>query len=87
MQRKPDPLEPDDQHEHEAAASKRGQQAGDASGREGPDAEEAEPEHGLLGAKFDEHEDAEHRQAAEELGEHKGRSPASRVIALQPPAA
>ena len=40
VQRQPDPLQPDDQHEHQPAAAERGQQAGEDAGRERPDPEQ-----------------------------------------------
>ena len=63
VQRQPDALQPHDQHEHEPAAAERGQQRGDVAGREGADAEQAEPEHRIRDARLDHGEDGEQQQA------------------------
>ena len=47
VQGQPDPLEPDDQHEHQPAAAEGGQEAGQHAGGEGPDLEQLETEHRL----------------------------------------
>ena len=57
----PDPLQPDDQDELEAAATHRGEQRSEVAGREGADAEELEVEHRLVDAQLDH---AEQRRAA-----------------------
>ena len=47
VQWQPDPLQPDDQHEHQPAAAQRGEEAGQHSGRERADLEQLDAEHRL----------------------------------------
>ena len=82
VQGQPDALQPDHQHEHEAAPAHRGQEAGHVAGREGADPEELEAEHrvGHLGL-----DDPEHHQdgdAAEDLRQHDRARPPHGVAAI-----
>ena len=63
VQRQPDPLQPDDQHEHEAAPPDGGQEAGEGPGGEGADAEERQPEHRLGRPSLDDGEGDQQRDA------------------------
>ncbi len=58
MLRQPDALQPDDQHELQAAPAERAQQAGDVPGGERADLEQAQPEHRLGHVQLDPHEQA-----------------------------
>ena len=75
VQGQPDALQPDDQHEHQPASADAGQQGGDAAGREGPDPEQREAEHGVGDPRLDEEE-----------GHQQGTPPArSRYHRARPP--
>ena len=58
VQRQPDPLQPDDQHELQPAAGDGRDQAGDAAGGERADPEQAELEHRLGDPRLDHDERA-----------------------------
>ena len=81
--REPDPLQPDDEDELQAAAADRGQQGRDAPGGERADAEEREVEHRLGDPPLDEREDDQEREAADQRGQDAGRGPAHRVPAVR----
>ena len=57
VQRQPDSLQPDDQHELQAAAGDRAHQARHVARRVGADAEQAQPEHRLGDLRLDQAED------------------------------
>jgi hypothetical protein len=62
----PDPLQPDDQHEHQAAARDRGKERRKGAEREGADAEQRQAEHRIARAPLDDHErDEGHDRAGE----------------------
>src|SRR5208283_5069725 len=86
VQGEPDPLEPDDEDEHQPAPAYGGQQRGDAAGGEGPDAEEVEPEHGVGHPRLDEAEGNEQGDPADQAAEDEGAGPAHGVapIGLDP---
>jgi hypothetical protein len=71
VQRQPDPLQPDDQHELHAAPGDGHHQAGDAARGEGPDAEQAELEHRLGDPGLDHREQGEQRDPAEQQAEDR----------------
>ena len=78
----PDPLEPDDQHEHQAAPAEGGQEAGQDAGGEGPDLEQLEPEHRLGHAGLD-HAERDQEDDAEGQGpEHQRVGPPHHVAAV-----
>jgi hypothetical protein len=81
--RQPDPLQPDDQHEHQAAARDRREEAREHAERERADAEEAESEHRVRGARLDGDEDREQREAGGDAREHEGRVPAHGLRAVR----
>ena len=82
VQREPDPLQPDDQHEHETAPAQRGEEAGHVAGREGADAEEREAEHRLGHLGLDDPEEHQDRHAPEDLRQHDGAGPPHGVPAV-----
>ena len=53
MQRQPDALEPDDEHEHQAAATQRSQQAGEQTRTERSDLEQLQLEHRIVDPRLD----------------------------------
>ena len=71
MQRQPDPLQPDDQHELQAAARGGCDEARGAAGGEGSDAEQRELEHRLGHPAFDQDE-----------GDQQGRPPTIEAITV-----
>ena len=83
VQRQPDALQPDDQHELQPAAGHRGQQGGGVAGGEGPVAEQPQPEHRLRDPGLD---DGERRPAARRPpispAEHLRAGPAHGVAAV-----
>jgi hypothetical protein len=76
VQGEPDPLQPDDEHEQQAASPHGGEEPRQVAGGEGGHAEEAEPEHGLGYQGLDEGEGRQQRHAAGEFGQHRGVGPA-----------
>ena len=82
VQRQPDALQPDDQHELHAAAAHRQHQARDVPGGERPDPEQRDAEQRLGDLGLDVHEDDQQREAAEERGEHPRVGPAHRMPAV-----
>ena len=80
VQRQPDALQPDDQHELDAAARDRHQQAGHVARGELADLEQRQPEHRLGDPGLDDHEDDQQGDAADELAEHDRGLPAHRVV-------
>ena len=76
VQRQPDALQPDDQHELQAAACHGDQQGGDAAGSEGADPEESEAEHRLGDARLDDHEGDQQYEPGRETAEHDRIGPA-----------
>ncbi len=83
VQRQPDALQPDDQHELQAAASDRRDQAGDVAGGERADAEQAELEHRIGDPRLDQDERGEQRDAADERPDHDRVRPAHGVAAVR----
>ena len=55
MLRQPDALEPDDQHEHQAAPGHRGEEGGERPEGERAHPEQRQPEHGVGDAALHEH--------------------------------
>src|SRR4029453_15273869 len=82
VQGQPDALQPDDQHELEAAAADRGQQAGQVAGREGADPEQVEVEQRVGRAALDDQEHPEQGHSAEEEDQHQRAGPAHGVAAV-----
>ncbi len=82
MQRQPDALEPDDQHELEAAPGDRAQQGGEVAAGEHRVAEEPQREHGFGDPALDHAEHAEHGGAAEQPGQDPRVGPAHGVPAV-----
>ena len=80
----PDALQPDDEHEHQAAARDRRQERRQRAERERPDAEQRQAEHRVLGAPLDAHEDRQARDGARQQHQHARAAPARRL--LRPPA-
>ena len=76
VQRQPDALQPDDQHELQAAARHRGEQVHGLTGREGADPEQPQVDHRVGDAVLDEAERDEQHDAADQSGEH-GRATSS----------
>jgi len=64
VQRQPDALQPDDEHELQPAAGDGHRQAGQVARREGADAEQAELEHRRLDAGLQDAERDQQRAAA-----------------------
>ena len=83
MQRQPDALQPDDEHEVQTAACQGGQEAGDVTGAEHADFEQIQPEHGLRHMLLDEDKCHQRQRAADQAGEHKGIAPAHAGIAVR----
>jgi hypothetical protein len=83
VQRQPDPLQPDDQHELLTAPGDGHDQAGDAAGGERPDPEQVEPEHRLGDPALDEAERDEQDQAARDQADHGGIGPAHAVAVIR----
>ncbi len=82
VQWQPDALQPDDQHELEAAAADRREESGEDRHRERADLEQAHLEHGRLRAQLHEDEDHEEHDAADDAGEDPGVAPAGRRRAV-----
>ena len=80
--RQVDPLQPDDEHELQAAAADAGQQRGEVAGGERANLEQVQMEHRLLDARLDEAEDDQHEHPAADLGDHLRARPAHRVVAV-----
>ena len=80
--RQPDALQPDDQHELDAAAAEGAEQAGDVAGGERADPEQAQPEHRLLDLGLDPDEQDQHGDPAEDGGQHPRVGPAGGVPAV-----
>ena len=72
VQGQPDPLEPDDQHEHQATAADGGQEAGEDAGGEGADLEEAQREHRLAHPDLDDAEDDQQDDAQRQRKRTRG---------------
>ena len=79
VQRQPDALQPDDQHELEATASDRRQQRGEVPGGEGTDAEQPEPEHRLGDPVLGDTEHDEQRDPGRQAGDDARVGPTRRV--------
>jgi len=82
VQRQPDPLQPDDQHELHAAPADRGQQAGQVAEGERAITEQAEVEHRLGDPGLDEAEGEQQGDAAAEAGQYPRVGPAGGVAAV-----
>ena len=78
----PDALQPDDQHEHQTTAAERRKEAGDVPGREGPDPEQGQPEHGIVHSGLDDGEDDQDGDAAEDFGHDDRARPTHGVVAV-----
>ena len=82
MQRQPDALQPDDQHELQTASADGCQQPRQVAGRERADPEQGEVEHRIFDAALDPHEQTEQGDAAEEVEDHQRAGPPHRVAAV-----
>jgi hypothetical protein len=82
VQRQPDPLQPDDQHELQAAAGDRNDQASDVARRERPNPEQGEPEHRVGDPALDHGEGREQQDAADDAPVDERVCPAHRVAAV-----
>jgi hypothetical protein len=80
--RKVDALQPDDEHELQAASADARQQRREIAGREGTDLEQIQVEHRLLDSSLDEAEEDQHDHAAADLRDHLGTRPTHRVVAV-----
>ena len=82
MQRQPDPLQPDDDHQIQAAACQGGQETGDIACGEHPDLEQLKPEHGLRDVLLNIDERPECQRAADQTCQYKGTAPAHRRVSV-----
>ena len=78
----PDALQPDDEHEHEAAPPEGPEEAGEDAGREGADLEQLQAEHGLVGVHLNEAEEDQEGDTDAELEEHDRVGPPHGVAAV-----
>jgi Protein of unknown function (DUF2637) len=83
VQRQPDPGQPDDQHELQAAPGGRPEQGGRVPGRERPDLEQAHPEHRVGDPGLDDAERPQQGGPARQLGQHPRARPAGRLPAVK----
>jgi RNA polymerase sigma-70 factor (sigma-E family) len=83
VQRQPDPLQPDDQHELHAASRRGRQDVGHVAHREPADLEQVHREHRVAPPVLDDHEDNEQRNATDQPRGHPGVGPPGRVVARQ----
>ena len=82
VSRQPDALQPDDEHEHQATAAEGAEEAGEHAGGEGPDLEELQAEHRLVGVDLNEAEQDEERHADTELRQDHRVGPPHRVVSI-----
>ena len=82
MLREPDPLQPDDQHEHQPAAGDRREEAREDAERERAVAEQLEAEHRILHARLDQRERDEQDDARHERADDERAPPAHRMAAV-----
>ena len=82
VERQPYPLQPDDEHEHQSAASDPCEKAGKASRREGADPEEIQTEHRLADLCLDHREAEQQDDSPAETAEHEGARPPHVVAAV-----
>ncbi len=82
MQRQPNALQPNDEHEHQPAPAHGGQEAGDDAGGEGADFEERQREHGLAHPQLNDAEGGEEDDAGDEGSDHLGVGPPHGVAAV-----
>jgi hypothetical protein len=83
VQGQPDALEPDDEHELEAAASDRGQQCGHAPGGEGPQAEQRHVERGIGHPALDPDEQNQQGHPAPDGADHRRIGPTHGVATVR----
>ena len=83
MERQPDPLQPDDQHELQPTAGDRGEQRRQHAGGERPDAEQHEIDHRGRNAQFDQEERDEEQEAKAQFGEYTRAAPGHQVAAIR----
>src|SRR5664279_4901972 len=82
VQRQPDPLEPDDEHEHQPVTAESGQEAGQYPAGEGPDLEQLQPEHGLGDLGLDDAEHDEERDPEGQRAQDHGIGPSHGLVAV-----
>ena len=82
VQRQPDALQPDDEHEHEPAPGQGGQEAGQGPEGEGPDLEQLQVEHGVLHPGLHHEEDGEKHDAGRQRSQDGGIGPPHHVAAV-----
>ena len=80
----PDALQPDDQHEHQAAAGDRREERRQRAERERADLEQRQAEHRVGDAALDHREGDQREDAAGEQDDHLGAPPAGRRAAIGP---
>ena len=76
VQRQPDALQPDDEHEHQAALGHGVEKTAQVADRKHADAEQAEVEHGVLDPQFDEDKGDQQEQPRHHAAEHQRIRPA-----------
>ncbi len=78
----PDALQPDDEHELQPASAEGTQQIGDVAGGEGPDPEQVQPEHGVLGRQLDMDEEGQKGEATDDGAQYERVGPPHGVAAV-----
>ena len=82
MERQPDALQPDDEHELQAAARDAGQEAAGIAGREGTDFKEVQAKHGVRDALFDKNEGHQQDDTQDDAPDDEWAAPAGRSPAI-----